>query len=108
MVRLRCNVVVLVLAVAVQCGSVVVFVVSVFLLRPCRELCLGHSIVCCLLSVAHLSNPHQKTIQTADKFEMEFPQGASPEQKGRLLGSVFFLNMNFFEAQKEQEGGMGM
>lgn len=33
----------------------------------------------------------------ADQFELEFPQGAAPEQKGRLLGAVFYLNMLFYE-----------
>jgi len=37
----------------------------------------------------------------ADKFELIFPDGASNNQKALLLGSVFFLNMNFFEKQKE-------
>ena len=29
----------------------------------------------------------------------------SQAAKARLLGSVFFLNMNFFEAQKDQNAG---
>jgi len=37
----------------------------------------------------------------ADKFEVLFPDGATPKQKASLLGTVFFLNMNFFEAQKD-------
>lgn len=38
----------------------------------------------------------------ADNFELVFPTGATPNQKALLLGSVFFLNMNFFEKQKNQ------
>ena len=38
----------------------------------------------------------------ADKFEVEFPAGSDPDSKARLLGTVFFLNMNFFEAQKDK------
>jgi len=41
----------------------------------------------------------------ADKFEVEFPTGANPEMKAALLGSVFFLNMNFFEKQNNDGGG---
>jgi len=41
----------------------------------------------------------------ADKFELEFPKGIDAAAKARLLGSVFFLNMNFFEAQKDQNAG---
>jgi len=40
----------------------------------------------------------------ADKFEVLFPEGATPKMKGSLLGTVFFLNMNFFEKQKDQGG----
>ena len=44
-----------------------------------------------------------KRFSDADKFECdhEFPHGADANQKARLLGTVFFLNMNFFEMQKE-------
>jgi len=39
----------------------------------------------------------------ADKFDLLYPNGATPDQKAMLLGTVFFLNMNFFEKQKEQQ-----
>lgn len=41
----------------------------------------------------------------ADKFELLFPDNATPAHKAMLLGSVFFLNMNYFEAQKDNGGG---
>jgi len=43
----------------------------------------------------------------ADKFELLYPAGATPDQKAMLLGSVFFLNMNFFEKQKESGSSGG-
>jgi len=35
----------------------------------------------------------------ADNFDVEFPATASPKQKALLVGTVFFLNMLFFERQ---------
>jgi len=39
----------------------------------------------------------------SDNFDVEFPSDASPKQKALLVGSVFFLNMLFFERQKNQD-----
>jgi hypothetical protein len=36
----------------------------------------------------------------ADKFEVTFPNDATPDGKLRLLGSLFLLNQIFFEGQK--------
>mmetsp|Transcript_44020 Transcript_44020/g.110258 ORF Transcript_44020/g.110258 Transcript_44020/m.110258 type:complete len:251 (-) Transcript_44020:503-1255(-) len=33
----------------------------------------------------------------ADKFEVEFPPGAAPDSKARILGTVFLMNQLFFE-----------
>jgi len=33
----------------------------------------------------------------ADSFEVEFPPGAGPDSKARLVGTVFLLNQLFFE-----------
>jgi len=44
-----------------------------------------------------------EVLTDADKFDVEFPAGATPKQKGLLVGSVFFLNMLFFERNKNQE-----
>jgi hypothetical protein len=33
----------------------------------------------------------------ADAFDITFPDGATPQQKGLLMGSAIFINVNFFE-----------
>ena len=33
----------------------------------------------------------------ADKFEVEFPPGATPDSKARILGTLFLMNQLFFE-----------
>lgn len=42
----------------------------------------------------------------ADTFNVEFPQDATPEQKARLLGTTFLINMTYFEKQNDS-GGAG-
>jgi len=37
----------------------------------------------------------------SDNFEVEFPASATAKQKALLVGSVFFLNMLYFERQKQ-------
>mmetsp|Transcript_18450 Transcript_18450/g.23856 ORF Transcript_18450/g.23856 Transcript_18450/m.23856 type:complete len:223 (+) Transcript_18450:135-803(+) len=37
----------------------------------------------------------------ADTFQVDFPDGSSPEQKARLLGTIIFINMAFFESQND-------
>ncbi|KAJ1485215.1 Scramblase [Baffinella frigidus] len=38
----------------------------------------------------------------ADKFELVFPEGANPESKARLLGSLFLLNQLLFEDESKE------
>eukprot|EP00284_Hemiselmis_tepida_P012541 CAMPEP_0174928860 /NCGR_PEP_ID=MMETSP1355-20121228/26493_1 /TAXON_ID=464990 /ORGANISM="Hemiselmis tepida, Strain CCMP443" /LENGTH=254 /DNA_ID=CAMNT_0016175039 /DNA_START=26 /DNA_END=790 /DNA_ORIENTATION=- len=38
----------------------------------------------------------------ADKFELEFPPGAAPDSKARLLGTLFLMNQLFFEGGQNQ------
>ena len=33
----------------------------------------------------------------ADPFDRTFPEGSTPQEKGLLMGSAFFFNVNFFE-----------
>jgi Scramblase len=37
----------------------------------------------------------------ADAFEVQFPDGASVENKAMLVGASIFLNANFFEAREK-------
>ena len=41
----------------------------------------------------------------ADTFKVEFPPGIDAAAKARLLGTVFFINIQFFE--KGADGGGG-
>lgn len=46
----------------------------------------------------------------ADAFDVEFPNEATPLQKGLLMGTALFLNANFFEGKKDdtENGGGGL
>ena len=39
----------------------------------------------------------------ADSFQVEFPEGADEDTKKRILGTVMFVNIQFFE----KSGGQG-